>query len=189
MRCIIIQKITIYLDFDGVFNINPYYADKIIKKPYTKSVFLKNKKNVAVNTEVLSYFKELLDSNIYEVKWLTTWNHNSGIKAILPMIELDNHITFIYPNINRHSKNKKEWTEWKAKAIIQDQEQVSSPFIWIDDTAPRYWDTIVKNSTKKDKLIISPSRSIGLTKKDIVNIIDWSKSIMLDSSNAGVNNG
>ena len=166
--------IALYADFDGVFNIPKNTKNAVTAKVRTRdSVFLKKHTNISWNPEVLEIFMKLIATGKYDFTWLTTWNDAGNIHhatEAMGIEELDEHVP---ANLNENAKGKKEWTRWKAETVIEDQKDKPRPYIWIDDDAPIFWEDYVTGNTLAPSLIIKPHWREGLTKKDLIKIIDW----------------
>lgn len=167
------KPITIYSDFDGVYNIHQSSSTMTETIETENSEFLARKSQITWNPEIIQILKELLDTNIYDFVWHTTWNHAGNIRSAANIIGLDGVETYSPAVLNGEAKSRKEWTSWKAKSIVEDQTINPRPFIWIDDSAPIYWGDHVQGHVKSPSLVIIPDSKTGLSKKDLLKIVDW----------------
>lgn len=170
------DKIAFYSDFDGVYNIPISSATNSATVTTKNSVFLKPESVVSWNQEVVQMLLELLDTNVYDFTWHTTWNDGGNIVFAAETLGFTQK-EYSVSNLNSNAKGKREWTAWKAEHIIEDQTNNPRPFIWIDDCAPDFWEDHVRGHTREQSLIIKTNGRIGLTKKDILKIIDWTMKI------------
>lgn len=169
-------KIAFYSDFDGVYNIPISSATKSATVKTNNSDFLKPESVISWNHEVVEMLIELLDTGLYDFMWHTTWNDGGNIVFAAETLGIT-HNKYSLSKLNNQAQGKKEWTAWKAEHIIEDQTNNPRPFIWIDDSAPDFWEDHVKGHTREKSLIIRTNGRIGLTKEDIVKIIDWTMMI------------
>lgn len=168
------SKIVIYSDFDGVFNISDSSA-KSSAIVSTNSAVLAEELEIMWNAEVVKSMSELLDTGLYEFVWHTTWNDGGSIVEAAKAMGLESFVDHTEAVLNTRAKNKMEWTQWKAEHIIADQKVNPRPFIWIDDSAPFFWGDYIRGSFRELPLIIHTNGRVGLTKEDIVKIIDWTQ--------------
>lgn len=168
-------KIVIYSDFDGVFNISDSSATASATIETENSHFLRNKDSISWNPEVVKSMSELLDTGLYDFVWHTTWNDGSNIIKASEIMGFENLTRHTEAILNQNAGSKQEWTRWKAEYIIKDQAENPRPFIWIDDLAPFFWGDYIRGNFRELPLIIHTNGRVGLTKRDIVKIIDWTK--------------
>lgn len=169
------KKIIIYSDFDGVFNVSDSSATASATVETVNSHFLRNKTEINWNPDVVNSMSELLDTGLYDFIWHTTWNDGSNIVKASELMGFKGLTKHTEADLNKNAVSKQEWTRWKAETILADQEKNPRPFIWIDDLAPFFWGDYIRGSFRELPLIIHTNGRIGLTKKDIVKIIDWTK--------------
>lgn len=163
----------IYSDFDGVFNVSQTSETMKAAIETENSEFLSRKDRIIWNPAIVESFKQLLDTGFYDFVWHTTWNHGGNIKNAADLMGLDNIHNHSVTALNKEARNHKEWTSWKAEAIIEDQMKDPMPFIWIDDSAPLYWEDHVRGHTRESSLVIIPRSKFGLSKEHILEIVDW----------------
>lgn len=164
----------IYADFDGVFNVTPSKETVSADIATENSEFLARKDQISWNPKIVGSFKQLLETGLYDFMWHTTWNHGSNIKNAADLMGLDNIHAHSVATLNKEARNRKEWTSWKADAIIENQILNPKPFIWIDDSAPIYWEDYVRGSVPSSSLVLIPKSRVGLSEAEILKIIDWS---------------
>lgn len=166
------MKPIILIDFDGVFNIlgelskAHEYWDEILTVtiPYdghdTEKEFV-----VHVATELIAYLKALVESDLVEVIWLTTWVQNTekfpqwlGLPALPWMAR---------PEV------ASEWDWWKQKAVKALVEERGSdvPILWIDDDhgfdpSTTHW----VFTTQRQIQLLPPSSYLAITPSDITTI-------------------
>lgn len=164
------MSFTIYIDFDGVINV-PTGNSKV--EIDTKSPYLAKYKTVRWNSEILASLFEVAKVCGAEIVWVTTWGDKQDIvEAVLKMIDIDK-VYFLSPKLKTESTNKKDWTSWKAEAIVKDQQHKKSPYVWIDDEALTFWQDYVAGSTFAPSLMIETDSKVGLTKDHLIKMIDW----------------
>lgn len=168
------SKITIYLDFDGVINVHGDNATDTAVIDIVNSMGKNVKRNIAWNQDNVDYLNELNETGLYRFVWHTTWNHEHNIDKAVEVIGFKGEYEKTTPVFDSDANNKREWTKWKADAIINDQAKNPSRFIWIDDKAPLFWDEYVIGRIKNPGTAIVPSSKTGITKENIITVIDWS---------------
>lgn len=163
-----------YSDFDGVFNI-PQSSGLTVTAAIEpeNSDFLVNHRSISWNPEVLEIFMEMLATGKYDFTWLTTWNDAGNIELAAKKMGISEVCKHITAQLDKEARGKKAWTRWKAETIIADQANNPRPYIWVDDEAPTFWEDHVRGHTLAPSLVIKTHNSKGLTKKDLVKIIDW----------------
>lgn len=164
----------IYSDFDGVYNI-PESPLTVTAKVFTKnSEFLARKKKISWNPDSVGLLSQLLDTDLFNFIWHSTWNDAGNIQHAAEVMGLEGLDKYSDSNLNKLARNRREWTRWKAEKIIADQSVNSVPFIWIDDNAPAYWEDYVKGHVRAPSLIIKPNSKTGISKSDYKRIVEWS---------------
>lgn len=159
-------KTTLYLDFDGVLNAKkPAHA--LISKftiAIKDSLNLAPVNHVTFSPYVIHSLDKIRVQYQLELVWLTTWNEkNDVLKLSAPLGGLHNGRVLV-ANLNQKALNKKEWTQWKADAIIADQLSTPRPFVWVDDNAHQFHSEIVNAETKiVPSLFLTPVSLTGLT--------------------------
>lgn len=170
------KKIVWYSDFDGVFNLSSSTDTTVTKDIVTRdSRYLRKHKKITWEPEVIEWVRELMNTGLFDFIWHTTWNDASNIcqaSKIMGLGELQEHTI---PVFDEKALTKKDWTAWKAQTIVKDQAVKPSPFIWIDDESPDHWEDYVRGHTKSPSLIIKINSQTGLTKDNIVSIIDFTQ--------------
>jgi hypothetical protein len=173
-------KTTLYLDFDGVLNAKkPAHA--LISKfaiAIKDSLHLASINHITFSPYVIQDLDKLRVQYQLELVWLTTWNEKDNVlKLSEPLGGLRNG-RVLAANLNQKALNKKEWTQWKADAIIADQRATPRPFVWVDDNAHQFHSEVVNAETKiVPSLFLTPVSLTGLTVRNLEELKDFLKSI------------
>ena len=160
----------LYLDFDGVLNAkDPQHAlIKVFSIPIEGSRNLAPVNHITFSptvVEVIDYFRTFYN---VELVWLSTWNDRNDVLKLSSFLKGVEGGRVIEANLNQSAKNKKEWTQWKADAIIADQKTDPKRFIWVDDNAHRFHgDTVVLEASHVESLLVTPESLWGLTIDDL----------------------
>ena len=160
---------SLYLDFDGVVNA-PHPQHKMVKK---FSIEIEGSQHLApvnyityspIVVERLESFRKTYN---VELVWGTTWNHsNHVLKLASDLKGLDNGR--VLPAVLHTAQvGRREWTQWKADAIIVDQLKNPRPFIWVDDNAHQFHGTAVESQVSAPSLFVTPNSTFGLTLNDL----------------------
>lgn len=155
------MTVRLYLDIDGVLNA-PLAASK------WKDI-LKFKANVFPMTVALDLVRELerlITTYNVELVWLTTWNQDNDVETyVLPFLKdhgLQSGRILGTPGGHTYSG----WVngdDWKIKALIADQKESPSDFIWIDDVeVPLYGNSLLLPDPKAT-LAIAPNENYGIS--------------------------
>lgn len=171
------KPIAIYSDFDGVYNVSPSKSTVTATIQPENSEFLARKSKITWEPEIVELLQDLLATDLYDFIWHTTWNHAGNIKNAANIMGLEGVETYSPVSLNRGARSRKEWTSWKAKSIVEDQTANPRPFIWIDDSAPIYWGDHVQGHVKSPSLVIIPNSKQGLTKDEILKVVEWTEKI------------
>jgi len=167
------MKCKLYLDFDGVVNaVEPQHSEiETFSIPIENSRFLKNPSLITYSPNVINTLDRLREQYNMELIWLTTWNDRSDILLTSPYLKGLDGGRVITPMLNEEAKNKAEWTQWKADAIIADQTAEPAPYIWVDDNAHQHHSQTVDHHTRHiTKLFVTPQSRWGLTNDDLNQI-------------------
>lgn len=173
----------VYSDFDGVYNIPKREGLSFARVPTAGSKFFKEETTIAWNRDILELLGEFLGIADFIFVWLTTWNEHSLIKRAAEGMGFV-HSDHAPAALNHAAKDSKEWTEWKALHIIEDQRRNPRPFIWIDDKAPLFWRAFVEEHTEASSLIITTDSSVGLTKDELLIMVNWLGRLRLQSASS-----
>lgn len=163
-----------YSDFNGVFNIpksNP--SVETVSITPKGSDFLRKRKFISWDPMVLGLFNEVIETGLFDFQWITTWNDAGNIHRATEVMGIGHLNSHIEADLNKDARNKREWTKWKADTIIENQRLNPQPYIWVDDDAPIFWEDYVKGNTLAPSLIIKTSSKTGLTKNDLLTILNW----------------
>lgn len=176
------QTIVIYSDFDGVHNTSKGAASEdlgiVSVEVETTSSLLKPSQVVFFNEPVRDDFNHLLNTGIFDLTWHTTWNDGESILEAAEKIGIKAgkaNVKVSEPDFNHDARGKKDWTEWKARYIIEDQKKNPRPFVWIDDESPKFWGDEVSGNVRSNGLIIQPKSRVGLTRAHILEIIEFAQ--------------
>lgn len=163
---------TLYLDFDGVFNATEPQHDvveKFIIKVKGSSNF-RTENHITFSPTVVGLIEQLRQQYKAELVWLTTWNENNTVLRLAEHLGGLDHGRVLPANLHTRQVGKKDWTQWKAEAILADQQENPRPFVWVDDNAHTYWDNYVKGHTQQVSLFVSPRSRHGLTLENVLNM-------------------
>jgi len=105
-----------------------------------------------------------------ELVWSTTWNFQESVLLLPSAIGGLDGGRILPVKLNELAVDRKEWTQWKADAIIADQASNPRPFVWVDDNAHSYWDSHVKENITVPSLFITTQSETGLTIDELVEI-------------------
>lgn len=166
-------EIVWYSDFDGVYNLPKSVPDTSQAVVKTDSIFLQKKNLICWKPEIVSLFRELLETGHYDFFWHTTWNDNGSIQEAARLIGLEGFEKYTESNLHIGAQNRRAWTKWKAETIVSRQAVDDRPFIWIDDDAPNFWEDYVKGHTRAPSLILTPNKREGLSREHLIKVIDW----------------
>lgn len=159
-----------YTDVDGVYHANnpQHEAVKEVLILIEGSKNFKRETIVKYSPTVVDRVESFLQTHNMEPVFLTSWNENNTVRLLSEAIGLMPEGRIIPANL-RTEQNvpRKEWTEWKAQAIIADQALSPAPFIWVDDNAPTYWGEYVSENVNVPHLIITPNSEHGLTLQEL----------------------
>lgn len=175
----------IYSDFDGVYNIPKREGLSFAKVPTSGSKFFREETVISWNREIMDLLGEFLGLTGFIFVWLTTWNEHSLIKRAAQGMGFV-HSDHAPAALNHAAKDSKEWTEWKALHIIEDQRANPRPFVWIDDKAPHFWREFVEEHTDAPSLIITTDSHTGLTKDDLLKMVNWFEVLTIDTTSSKV---
>lgn len=155
----------LYKDWDGVTNAkNPPHGDtRVVDVAILNNKYLINPSRITFSPLVIAEIDRLREQYALELAWSTTWNLNGTVLTLPELIGGLRGGRVLPIALNHHAKDKKEWTQWKADAIIEDQNRNPSPFIWLDDNAHAYWGKYVQKHTAAPSLLITTESSSGLT--------------------------
>lgn len=165
-------KARVYLDVDGVLNAsNPQFdtvssfvfndnlgGGLVIKRDFTFSPNLV----AALDAMFLKYNVELV--------WLSTWNDDLKVLRLAKNFGGLPNGRVLHCVLPWHrNPTLREWTAWKAKAILDDQRGDETPFVWADDEALRFHRSDVDAGVSADvpRLFLDPRSYHGLTKLDL----------------------
>lgn len=163
-------KARLYLDVDGVLNAtHPQHDDvKTFQFPTNKGNGLVVTDTVVYSPFVVSELDRFREEYNVELVWLTTWSEN------LEVLKLGNHLDalkggrVLHGVIDRTVTTDRAWTAWKAKALLDDQKDDETPFVWVDDEAIKFHgETVNLETDSTAKLFVEPRPYWGLTKTNL----------------------
>jgi len=160
---------TLYLDFDGVLNAVEPQHDKVenfVIKIENSLNFLPET-FIVYSPNVVETLERLREQYKMELVWLTTWNENNTVLRLAEHLKGLDHGRVLPANLHTAKVGKREWTQWKAEAILEDQKASERPFIWVDDNAHKYWGEAVNEGTEASSLFVTPNSTWGLTKNNL----------------------
>lgn len=183
------KKPIIYLDFDGVINFFNSRSNYIKNKDtfgYLRraTVTVPGARGGEDTSYELNWAAELLRAlSLLDVDiiWLTTWREHTPI--------LERFMQWDKPVGYNHWGGGGAWgdsqlsgdSSKKLEAIIEHQTFFPSPFIWLDDEAPKHYyanefmANILKNTAPH--LIIMPEEKYGIVKPEFAAIVDFLDSL------------
>lgn len=159
-------KTTLYLDFDGVLNAKKPSHTLIskFKIAVKDSLNLAPINHITFSPYVIQALDKLRLEHDLELVWLTTWNEKNDVLMLSEPLGGLHGGRVLTSNLNQKATNKKEWTQWKADAIIVDQRATPRAFIWVDDNAHQFHSEVVNAETKLvPSLFLTPVSLNGLT--------------------------
>ncbi len=162
----------IYKDWDGVTNAHkPPHGDTLtVEIAVPDNPYLLNPSKITYSPLVvrtIDRFREQYDS---ELVWSTTWNFQHAVLLVPEHVGGLANGRVLEAKLNEAAVDNREWTKWKAEAIIADQLLNPRPFVWIDDNAHTHWGAHVKESTSAPSLFISTESEVGLTLDELVTV-------------------
>jgi len=165
-----------YSDFDGVHNTPKRSGLSTARVKTAGSKFFRPETTIVWDEEILQLFAQFLRVSGFDLIWLTTWNEHSLIRGAAQGMNFpyEEHAPAA---LNHEAQGSKEWTEWKAHHIVADQRENPRPFIWIDDKAPLYWREFVEEHTEAPSLILTTDSYAGLTKADLLSMVNWFETV------------
>lgn len=176
-------KSRLYLDFDGVVN-----ADRLAFED-VKNFTIKVKKRhgyghdiyvIKYSPFVVSELDRFRKDYDVELVWLSTWNEN------LEVLRLPEYMGRLFGGrvlnaVLPYSSDvtMREWTQWKADALLKDQLNDDTPFAWVDDDAVPLHKKNVAAATKLDmpKYFVDPPSWRGLWTLDLTLLEKFFKSV------------
>lgn len=164
-------KLKLYADWDGVINAHTP-AHELVEQ-FTVliegSQHIAPKSIITYSPTVVEFIDTLRIKYGVELIWLTTWNEYEHILTAVQQLGGGLADGKVLPaNLNVEAKNKAEWTQWKADAIIADQAADPAPFVWFDDNAHAFHDEAVRAATSTvPSLFVTPVSDTGLTLQDL----------------------
>lgn len=165
-------KAALYKDWDGVTNAHepPHGDTAFFEVEIFDHSYLLNPSKITYSPSVVTFIDRLRRQYGLELVWSTTWNLNNTV-LLLPELLGGLAGGRVLPiKLNEAATSKKEWTQWKAEAIVEDQRLNPRPFVWLDDNAHAYWSDYVKEHTVAPSIFVTPVSKTGLTLADLESI-------------------
>jgi hypothetical protein len=171
----------LYLDFDGVLNAKkPQFNDveqfdlntnglrtKVLKK--TTVTF----SPTVVNT--LESFRELYN---VELVWLSTWNENLDVLRLPKPLRGLTGGRVLPSLLNLYADTDRQWTQWKADALLADQKNDELPFVWVDDQAIKFHGkTVAASTVGTPSLMVAPREYWGLHRAQLDSLDSFFSSL------------
>lgn len=155
---------TLYCDVDGVINIykkrphDSMSANIVRRLPHFAKTL-----RVPVKITWREDIIERLAKLPVNLVWLTTWNWEA-VEKIEPLTGLKSSDVLFYK-----MKLSEVYNQRHKYALLKNHQKTHpSPFVWVDDVAPRFYN---KNDwLDLNHLIIKPTRGEGLTSADMDKI-------------------
>lgn len=166
---------TLYLDFDGVFNAKQPKHDRIEQFIISveNSINFLPQNLIIFSPTVVEWVENHRTQYNAELVWLTSWNENNTVLRLSDYLGgLDNG-RVLPANLHTEQVSRKEWTQWKAEAILKDQQANQRPFVWVDDNAHAHWGDHVKNNTVAPSLFLTPQSAHGLQVEELKQMDDF----------------
>ena len=174
------MKTRIYLDFDGVLNAkNPQHDDVAqFSIPIEGSFHLAPINYITFSPTVVYAIERLRKQYDLELVWLSTWNDSEHVLKLANHLKgLDGGRVILPPPLPVEKVTRKEWTAWKAAAIIVDQAENPADFVWVDDHAIEHFGIEIAQETEAEKLYITPNSEYGLTRENLEDIEEFLKAV------------
>lgn len=166
---------TIYSDFDGVYNApEPPFEDleQVVLKVQESVNFLPES-NIIYSRSVVNRMEKFREDFNAEWVWATSWNEGNRISVFVDHLKAFTDGRVLPAVLHTAQVSRKEWTQWKADAIIADQAVNERPFVWIDDHAHEHWGDEVAAATTAPSLFITPQSNFGLTVDELDRIEEF----------------
>jgi hypothetical protein len=167
-------KSRLYLDFDCVINADKPQFDTVASFDHSinRGYGLRDNYTITYAPEVVSRLSNTIINHDVELVWLSTWNDN------LEVLKLPGKLDGLYAGrvlncvLPRTPCTQREWTQWKAAALLADQKNDNTPFAWVDDEALEFHKKAVDAATSPilPKLFMEPRPWRGLTNLDLIRL-------------------
>jgi hypothetical protein len=182
-------KARLYLDVDGVLNadhpqFNLFGAPDSPDANKTFDIKVKQGRGLfttypmTFSPVVVRTLDDLLDRYNVELVWLSTWNENVEVLRLPAEFGGLNGGRVLHGTMDRQARNNRDWTKWKADALLSDQRNDNLPFVWVDDEALTYHAATVDTALSDvSKLFVAPRAYHGLTTSNLNTIEDFLKTL------------
>lgn len=169
------KKSVIFLDFDGVINIDPRSEGVTSSEITTNSKYLKSKQYIHWNPKVITALIDCCNTNGTEIIWVTTWCDHEDIVTASDIMGLPRDLYSVSePKFTMEKRvSKKEWTRWKRNFIYSNLRDDDRPYVWIDDEAIKHWANDLDWQFRSPYKFLAPKEKHGLTVDNITEITDW----------------
>lgn len=166
----------LYLDFDGVLNAKEPQHELISNFDIASNnnkLFAKIN-NMTFSPTVIERLDHFRENYAVELVWLSSWNDRKDVLKLPAFLEGLHGGRVLEANLNHEAKDRHEWTQWKADAIIYDQKIDPKRFIWVDDNAHRFHgDAVAMETTAVSNLFVTPESLWGLTTENLDAMEDF----------------
>jgi len=174
------SKPTILLDVDGVVNIvnsreeaARLWDGKIITQYIEHTEDRRGNSGYTVNiaTDVINTLNFLNELGGIEVKWLTTWVHNTKELCTLGVPD------FYF--LERPVHESDNWWKWDVVKNLVSTLDEDTPILWIDDEHgydPNVVRWLLTDPAAESIEVISPDTFEGLTPEHLLRIRKWATS-------------
>jgi len=166
-------KARLYLDWDGVVNADkPRFddADSFLF-PKKKGRGLKETHKFTYSPTVVNTLDRFRTEYDVELVWNSTWNENLDILRVAEKLGALDDGRVLPAVINRYVDTNRQWTQWKADALLADQRGDALPFAWVDDMALEFHGKdVVTATTGTHSLLVEPREYWGITQAHLDNM-------------------
>lgn len=125
---------------------------------------------VTASESALTRLQVIASREDVELCFVSSWNDQGNIVSLLEQLDWQAPYTALPAKLDNTATGMEAWTLWKADAIIEDQAESSTPFIWIDAYAPKFHYEHVVQNTLGHVLILSPNKFLGLNDADLTRV-------------------
>lgn len=171
----------LYLDFDGVLNAKkPQFDDVESFTLNTTSLRTKQAKKTTItfSPTVVKTLESFRDTYNVELVWLSTWNENLDVLRLPKPLRGLAGGRVLPSLLDLYADTNRQWTKWKANALLADQKGDELPFAWVDDEAIKYHRSTVEDSTKGTyNIMVEPREYWGLHRAQLNSLNEFFSSL------------
>lgn len=172
----------LYLDVDGVLNADFARANWSDTKKFKANVY-----PMTVSMELVEQLTNLVAKYDLELVWLTTWNaDNDVLTYVVPQLEgfLTGGRILSTPGVLEPIgwSSQVGWSNgenWKVEALLLDQKENPSDFVWIDD-----WEVPIHREgvqmllgETRNMFLLGPNAEYGVTPTQVADLDNFLFSI------------